>query len=60
MIDRCICNDVRFEEALEVSENYGCQSVSELRDHLKICDTCQMCLPYLQEMLETGKVEFNP
>jgi bacterioferritin-associated ferredoxin len=59
MIDRCICNEVSFERALETAEKHGCQTVSELQKRIDICDSCRMCLPYLQKVLETGQTEFE-
>ena len=59
MIDRCVCNDVTFERALEVAEGCGAASIEELQQEISICNNCRMCQPYIQEALETGRTEFE-
>lgn len=59
MIDQCICHEVSFEKALKVARARGCETVEELKRHLDICDSCEICRPYLQEMLDTGQTEFD-
>jgi bacterioferritin-associated ferredoxin len=50
---------VRFEEALELAEAEGCETVEDLRERIDICGSCRMCLPYLRKALETGQTEFE-
>jgi bacterioferritin-associated ferredoxin len=59
VIDRCICHEVPFEEALELAEAEGCETVEDLRERIDICGSCRMCLPYLRKALETGQTEFE-
>jgi len=59
MIDRCICHEVPFKRALAVAREQDCQSLEELQGRIELCNSCQMCRPYLQEMLRTGQTEFS-
>lgn len=59
MIDRCICHSVPFEKALEAAREHNCETLEELREHIDISNSCQMCDPYLRKTLETGQTKFD-
>lgn len=57
-IDRCVCHDVTFERALEVSKQRSL-SLDQLADELGCTTGCGSCEPYLRRCLATGQVVFH-
>ena len=58
-IRKCICHDVSFDIALDVGKEYNVDTVDDLKQHISICDNCEMCRPYLDVCLKTGQTEFG-
>lgn len=60
MVNRCICSNISFEKIKVIAENENFVSVEELRAENICCCNCQLCVPYVEAMLETGKTAFHP
>ena len=60
MVNRCICSNISFAEVKTIAEDQNLQSVEELRLNEICCRHCQLCKPYIEEMLETGETSFDP
>lgn len=59
-VSRCVCHRRSFEDLKKYSQDNNIESVDELiKNRLCGCG-CGMCIPYVDLMLETGEVEFNP
>jgi len=59
-VTKCICHDRSFEEIKEYARENGIDNLKTLQEQ-KICSCgCQMCAPYVELMLETGKTAFVP
>lgn len=59
-VKKCICHDRTFEEIKDYAEDYGYTDVEDLQaDHYCSCK-CGFCVPYIEEMLETGQTSFKP
>lgn len=60
MVDRCICSDISFEEVKKIGEERGFTGIREFQEE-EICAVhCELCRPYLELMLETGRTRFSP
>ena len=57
-IDRCVCADITFAEALEAVRVTGVKP-AELGARHGCGITCGMCRPYLRRALRTGQVVFH-
>jgi bacterioferritin-associated ferredoxin len=58
-IDRCICYDKTFKEIYEESLKVGINTLEQVRDDLSICDRCEMCNPYIDEMFKSEIFKFD-
>ncbi len=57
-IDRCICHQRSFEEIKKFAEEHDVKNIEDLQD-ANVCSTsCQLCVPYVKRMLETGETSF--
>lgn len=56
-VNRCICRQVSFAEALPIARRHGCTSVKELQAYVDIGSGCGLCVPYMQRSLATGEVD---
>ncbi len=43
----------------EVAKAEGIRTVAELKDHLEFGQNCELCIPYVAEMLRTGETVFH-
>ena len=59
-VEKCICHNRSFEEIKELAEADGLDSVSELQQHNICSGNCGLCIPYVEMMLDTGKISFEP
>ncbi len=57
-IDRCVCADVTFAEALEEVRTRGVHP-QELACRFGCGASCGMCRPYLRRALRTGQTVFH-
>jgi len=53
-VDRCICKNVPFAEALGLARQRGCTTVAQLQAHSPLGTNCGRCIPYMQLALLTG------
>lgn len=60
MVNRCICSNITFREIKKIAEQNDYRSVSELREAGVCALHCKLCEPYVEKVLETGEVEFEP
>ena len=58
-IDRCYCYEQTFKHLKAVADETGAASVTALQEHVTFGENCQLCHPYVREMLRTGQVEFH-
>ncbi len=58
-IDRCICFQKTFASLKQVAERTESMSVEALQEHTAFGKNCQLCLPYVKRMLETGETVFS-
>lgn len=58
-VTRCVCFGTDFEEMKALAEEHGCQTLEDLQEHVDFGGACQMCVPYVQALLRTGKTEFH-
>jgi len=59
-VTKCICHDRPFEEVKEYADRHNISSVDELQDQNFCSNSCRLCAPYVEIMLETGQMEFSP
>ena len=57
-IDRCVCADVTFAQALEAVRKDGA-CMAELERRYGCAVNCGMCRPYLRRALRTGETVFH-
>ena len=58
-IDKCICFDTTFKEMKKLMQENNITTIEELRIIKPVSLNCKLCLPYIMEMIKTGKTEFN-
>ncbi|MGE3800186.1 MAG: (2Fe-2S)-binding protein [Candidatus Kapaibacterium sp.] len=54
----CICFNQTFAEALRTARKFSATNVEQLQYHLEISAKCGLCIPYVQQTIETGVTEF--
>ena len=59
-VTKCICHDRPFGEVKAYAQQHNISTVGELQDRNFCSNSCQLCAPYVEAMLETGQVEFSP
>ncbi len=59
-VTRCICHSRSFDEVKQYAEEHNLSSVDELQDKNFCSNSCGLCSPYVEEVLETGQTEFSP
>ncbi len=57
-VDRCTCLDVSFAELKEFAERTGC-GLAGLSERFGCGRECRLCVPYLEQMLQTGQTTFE-
>jgi len=60
MVNRCICSNISFADVKIIAENKSLKTVEELRLNDVCCRHCELCRPYVEEMLKTGETSFKP
>lgn len=60
LVTHCICHARSFVEIREIALKKGFASVEELQMEDICSNSCQMCEPYVEMMLETGETAFEP
>lgn len=59
-VERCVCRSVTFKTLQEIAKKNEYKSVKEIQVHGLAADGCGLCVPYIREMLKTGKTSFEP
>ncbi|HKK46677.1 MAG TPA: hypothetical protein VJ964_14220 [Balneolaceae bacterium] len=59
-VTKCICHDRTFEEVKDYADANDISSVGELQDLDYCSNSCGLCAPYVEVILETGQTEFTP
>ncbi len=59
IIDRCVCRDQTFASLKKVADKIGARSLKSLQKSVLFGDNCELCHPYVSEMLRTGQVRFS-
>ena len=54
-VDRCICRNVRFADALVIARREHVATVAGLQEHSPLGSGCGLCIPYMQLALSTGQ-----
>lgn len=60
LVNQCICHNKSFIEIKEYAAQEGITDVSELQKADYCSNSCKMCKPYIEMMLETGETAFKP
>ena len=60
MVDRCVCFDKTFAEMKEVIDAEGITTFDELKKRLTFAENCNICVPYVELVIRTGKTSFEP
>ena len=60
MVNRCICSNVLFSEVKKIALQENYQTVEDLKINDICCKNCELCRPYIEEMLKTGETSFTP
>jgi len=59
-VDRCICHNILFTEIKRIADERGFTTLEELQKANISSTSCKLCLPYVKEVLKTGKTSFKP
>jgi NAD(P)H-nitrite reductase large subunit len=59
-VTKCICHDRSFDEVKAYAESQKISRVDDLQDHDYCSNSCGLCTPYVEVLLETGQTEFFP
>tara|TARA_R110002096_G_scaffold39845_3_gene108664 strand:- start:4132 stop:4347 length:216 start_codon:yes stop_codon:yes gene_type:complete len=60
LVTRCICHDKSFEEIKGFAQENDITDVRELQALNYCSNSCRLCAPYVEMVLETGETEFTP
>ncbi|MBX7150807.1 (2Fe-2S)-binding protein [bacterium] len=58
-VNRCVCENLTFEEMKKVVDRFHCKTVGELQTRIKFGVNCRLCLPYVEKMIATGETHFD-
>lgn len=59
-VQKCICHNKDFTEIKKYAERHGIETIDELQERHYCSCGCQMCAPYVELMLKTGRTSFKP
>ena len=57
---RCVCYNIEFTTLKEIVDRKKVTTINELREEKEFGLSCGFCIPYVEEMMKTGKTEFEP
>lgn len=60
MVNRCICSNISFEDVKSIAKREKYTTVEDLQVNSVCCRHCELCRPYIKEMLKTGETSFLP
>jgi bacterioferritin-associated ferredoxin len=55
-VNRCVCRGVKFTTLLALSKRVG-PDIDRLAEETGCGTSCGLCIPYILEMLRTGKTD---
>jgi bacterioferritin-associated ferredoxin len=58
-VTKCVCFDITFAEMKSLMEKNNITTLEELKEIKTLAENCKLCLPYIKEMIRTGKTEFE-
>lgn len=58
-VTKCVCFDITFEEMKSIMKKNNIKTLEELKEIKALSGNCKLCLPYIIEMIKTGKTEFE-
>lgn len=58
-VTKCICYDTTFQEMKNLMKKNNAKTLKELQEIKTVAANCQLCLPYIKKMIDTGEVEFD-
>jgi len=59
-VQRCVCRRADFKTLKQIATDKGYDSVEDFQEQQIAGDGCGLCIPYMREMLKTGKTSFEP
>lgn len=59
MITACVCFRKSFSEIKCIAAEKSLTTMREVEETTQCGTKCGLCIPYIKEMLETGKTEFD-
>jgi NAD(P)H-nitrite reductase large subunit len=59
-VSECICHNREFIEIKQYANQNNVTSLDELQDQNYCSNSCRLCAPYVEIVLETGQTEFVP
>lgn len=59
MVDRCVCYNKTFEFLQQIAVKNNVTNSNKLHEFVQFGENCKLCIPYIELMLKTGKVEFE-
>lgn len=60
LVNRCICHSRTFEEIKLYANKNGYTDLKELQNKNYCSNSCKMCGPYVEMVLQTGETSFEP
>ena len=60
MVNHCTCFRKSFRTLKNLCLVNDLKTVDDIARETKCGTKCGLCVPYMQKMLDTGKVEFSP
>lgn len=59
-VTECICHNRDFTEVKQYASQNNVTSLDELQSQNYCSNSCGLCVPYVEIVLETGQTEFKP
>lgn len=59
MVTKCVCSDITFERMKQIADKHKCKNIQCIQRYLTFGESCGLCRPYVQKMLETGETKFE-
>jgi NAD(P)H-nitrite reductase large subunit len=59
-VTECICHNRDFSEIKEYAHQNNVDSLDELQDQNYCSNSCGLCGPYVEILLQTGQTVFKP
>lgn len=60
LVNRCICHSRNFSDIKKHAEEKGYTEIKELQAENYCSNSCGLCIPYVEMVLESGETEFEP